>query len=86
MKHLGVYHCFYCGRPLSRSKKTRDHLQPRSRNGSNSPKNMVDACRPCNVLKGCLLLEEFRVVMSFRLGQLKRTDFVFPGELLKLSN
>lgn len=83
MKKLGIYSCFYCDRTLSRQKKTRDHVQPVSRNGSNSPKNIVDACRQCNNLKGCLTLEEFRVVMAFRLGLVKNPRFKFPGELRK---
>jgi 5-methylcytosine-specific restriction endonuclease McrA len=81
MRKLGFYHCFYCDRLLSRKKKTRDHLQPRSRNGNNSPKNIVSACRLCNNLKGCLTLNEFRAVMAFRMGLVKGLDFKFPGEL-----
>lgn len=86
MKHLGLYYCFYCDRQLSRRKKTRDHVQPRSRNGSNSPKNIVDACRSCNTLKGCMTLDEFRVVMAYRLGLIKHTAFQFPGELRRKIN
>src|SRR5574337_2121518 len=80
-KKLGIYHCFYCDKLLSRQRKTRDHMQPRSRNGSNNPRNIVDACKPCNVLKGCLTLDEFRVVMAYRLGLLNAPDYKFPGEV-----
>jgi 5-methylcytosine-specific restriction endonuclease McrA len=80
VRHLGIYNCFYCGRQLSRRRKTRDHMQPRSRNGSNAKRNIVDACRQCNCLKGCLTLDEFRVVMAYRQG-LVDVDFRFPGEL-----
>jgi 5-methylcytosine-specific restriction endonuclease McrA len=83
MKHIGIYHCYYCDRPLSRRSKTRDHMQPRSRNGSNSSKNIVDACRTCNTLKGCLSVDEFRVVMAFRMGVIKDAKFEFPGEIRK---
>jgi 5-methylcytosine-specific restriction endonuclease McrA len=81
MKHLGIYNCFYCDRVLSRKKRTKDHMQPRSRNGSNSLRNIVDACRTCNCLKGCLSVNEFRVVMAYRLGLIKDTPYEFPGEL-----
>jgi 5-methylcytosine-specific restriction endonuclease McrA len=81
MRKLGIFRCFYCDRVLSRTKKTRDHLQPKSRNGSNRPNNIVHACRDCNVLKGCLTLEEFRVVVAYRFGLVNKPKFKFPGEL-----
>jgi 5-methylcytosine-specific restriction endonuclease McrA len=83
MRRLGIFRCFYCDRQLSRTKKTRDHLQPKSRNGSNRPQNIVDACRDCNNLKGCLTLEEFRVVIAYRFGLVNKPKFKFPGELRK---
>lgn len=81
MRRLGTFRCFYCDRLLSRTKKTRDHLQPKSRHGSSKPHNIVDACRECNVLKGCLTLEEFRVVIAYRQGLVDKPKFKFPGEL-----
>lgn len=73
--------CFYCGKPLSRQKATKDHVVPRSKGGSNAQRNIVDACRKCNGDKGCLTIEEFRVVWAFRLGLLKTPkSFRFPGE------
>jgi 5-methylcytosine-specific restriction endonuclease McrA len=80
MSRLGIFRCFYCDKQLSRQKKTRDHLTPKSRNGSNRPNNIVDACRDCNNLKGCLTLEEFRVVIAFRFGVVQKPKFRFPGE------
>ena len=85
MKAMGTYRCFYCDRKLSRQKKTRDHMQPKSRNGSSARHNIVDACRDCNGTKGCLTLEEFRVVMAYRFGVLERPRFRFPGETRKKS-
>lgn len=76
-------HCFYCGKKLSRRRATKDHVIPISKGGGNSKKNIVDACRKCNSEKGCLTIEEFRVVMAFRRGVLKSPkSFKFPGELL----
>jgi 5-methylcytosine-specific restriction endonuclease McrA len=80
-KKLGVFRCFYCDRQLSRQKKTRDHMTPKSRNGSSAPRNIVDACRPCNNLKGCLTLDEFRMVIAYRMGIAHKPEFKFPGEL-----
>jgi len=76
--------CFYCGKSLSRKTKTKDHVQPKSRNGSpTSRRNIVDACHPCNQLKGCLTLEEFRVVCAYRAGYIKKAKMRFPGETRK---
>jgi 5-methylcytosine-specific restriction endonuclease McrA len=78
-----IRHCFYCGKALSRRRATKDHVIPRSKGGSNTQKNIVDACRKCNSEKGCLSIEEFRVVMAFRKGALKPPRaFRFPGEML----
>lgn len=77
---MKVFFCFYCGKPLSRKKKTRDHMQPKSRNGSGANRNIVDACRTCNQLKGCLTLEEFRLVIAYQKGLIGRAEMLFPGE------
>lgn len=42
--------CRYCG--VSDTPLTLDHVIPRSRGGSDSPMNLVLACRPCNSSKG----------------------------------
>jgi 5-methylcytosine-specific restriction endonuclease McrA len=78
---IHIRHCYYCGKLLSRRKATKDHVIPRSKGGSDSTQNIVDACRDCNKEKGCLTIEEFRVVMAFRQGALKPPKaFRFPGE------
>lgn len=81
MRRLGILRCFYCDRLLSRTKKTRDHLIPKSRQGSSKPHNIVFACRQCNTLKGQLTLEEFRAVAALRFGVIGKPKFRFPGEL-----
>jgi len=80
MRKQATFLCFYCGKELSRKKKTRDHKQPRSRNGSSHPRNIVDACRRCNSIKGCLTLEEFRLVIAYQRGLVKPAKMLFPGE------
>lgn len=84
MKRLGTFRCFFCDKQLSRKTRTRDHLQPKSRNGSNARKNIVDACRDCNCLKGKLSLSEFRVVIAYRHGLVDEPKFRFPGEMRRL--
>ncbi len=62
-----IKHCFYCERefvkenygtnkPLAR---TRDHIIPASKGGSNHRTNMVYSCVQCNHFKADLLLELF---------------------------
>jgi len=43
--------CFYCRKPMPLSHLTIDHIVPRSRNGSNSVRNYVTACKKCNQSK-----------------------------------
>ena len=85
--HPGLPHdrfCYYCGRKLTRQKATKDHMIPQSKGGSDSQKNIVDACRKCNGDKGCLTVEEFRLVMAFRMGAIcAPKHFKFPGEELR---
>jgi 5-methylcytosine-specific restriction endonuclease McrA len=82
-KNRPVGNCFYCDEPISRAKKTKDHLLPKSRHGSDQPYNLVDCCKPCNQLKGMLTLEEFRVVIAFRNGLIPPSKMKFPGEIRK---
>lgn len=58
--------CAYCGKE---GKLEVEHVQPRSRGGSNSVNNLVVACRPCNEKKGNKSLAEFLVKKP---AQLKR--------------
>ncbi|MFM2090096.1 MAG: hypothetical protein RLZZ127_585 [Planctomycetota bacterium] len=40
--------CQYCGRPVSLTTGTKDHVQPRSRGGADRLDNVVAACIGCN--------------------------------------
>lgn len=42
------FYCQFCGKPLSMSEATIDHLMPRSRGGETSFYNCVTSCYPCN--------------------------------------
>jgi hypothetical protein len=49
--------CRYCGRettnePGKDNSRERDHIDPRSKGGHNSPENEGDSCRSCNRSKG----------------------------------
>ena len=46
------YQCQYCGRRGTTRLLDLDHVQPRSRGGSDSWENLVTACQPCNRRKG----------------------------------
>ncbi|NOX51521.1 MAG: HNH endonuclease [Gammaproteobacteria bacterium] len=50
--------CLYCGKHLSDSGLTRDHILPVSRGGLDHWDNVVAACRRCNHFKGNRLLDE----------------------------
>ena len=53
--------CYYCGTTtFGPNKLERDHVVPRARGGSDSEKNIVKACRPCNQRKSAQIVEEFR--------------------------
>ena len=83
--------CHYCGReviPFRCTKKTplppsngltRDHLEPVRIRGKNLSK-VVDCCFVCNQMKGCLSLEEFRLVKMFQNNLIPKGDWKFPGE------
>lgn len=53
-KHL----CAYCGGVFGDSKLTRDHIIPRSRNGTDTWMNVVTCCARCNQRKDDKTLEE----------------------------
>ena len=50
--------CQYCGRKMSKTELTLDHVIPRSRGGIDSWDNLVLACMHCNVKKGSRTPEE----------------------------
>ena len=50
--------CQYCGKKLSKSEKTIDHVIPKSRGGENSWENVVLCCKKCNKKKGDKTPEE----------------------------
>lgn len=47
------FSCQYCGQPFPTHDLTFDHVVPRARGGRTSWDNVVTACSPCNLRKGC---------------------------------
>jgi len=47
-----MYTCQYCGKKLSNTSGTRDHVFPESRGGKTTWDNMVAACKTCQHKKG----------------------------------
>lgn len=48
----GWYLCPHCGRKFRKSDMDADHIFPKSRGGSNSPRNLQMLCEHCNRSKG----------------------------------
>jgi len=51
--------CAYCGVARTWKNVSRDHKIPLSRGGTNDIRNIVPACRSCNVKKNARTPEEF---------------------------
>ena len=58
--------CQYCGRQLSASELTLDHVHPRSRGGESTWDNLVACCKACNHRKGSRTPEEARMHLRRR--------------------
>nr|MBV6631243.1 HNH endonuclease [Oceanococcus sp. HetDA_MAG_MS8] len=50
--------CLYCGRSVSDSTMTIDHVKPRGQGGRHTWENVVSSCRSCNQKKGCRTPEQ----------------------------
>jgi len=84
--HSHDWKCFWCQKRITRVTARKDHLQPRSRGGSNRIENIAPACDGCNLQKGNMNAEEFmryRQRISANCGK-KPTANVFSssGEVL----
>ncbi len=58
--------CQYCGKSLTRSDGTLDHVVPRSQGGQLSWTNIVLACKTCNQRKGSRTPEEAGMSLARR--------------------
>jgi 5-methylcytosine-specific restriction endonuclease McrA len=57
--------CPYCHQKPHYKQLSIDHIQPRSREGSSQPENLVFCCKTCNLSKGDLTGTEFKALMDF---------------------
>jgi 5-methylcytosine-specific restriction endonuclease McrA len=57
--HRDGHTCQYCS--YTGDQLTLDHVMPRSRGGGDTWENIVTACVPCNVKKGCRTPQEARM-------------------------
>lgn len=57
--------CPYCHEALTPRMVSVDHIQPRSRGGGDVVENIHFTCLSCNLAKGDLLDEEFKLLMDF---------------------
>lgn len=51
--------CHYCGKRITDSEITLDHVKPVARGGSNYVSNLVPCCERCNRKKGSASYAEF---------------------------
>lgn len=59
-------HCAYCGKHVSHTKATLDHILPFSKGGRYHQENLRLSCQACNNLKGNLTMEQFRRLYDSR--------------------
>ena len=59
------FSCQYCGNSLPVHDLTFDHVIPRAHGGRTTWTNVVAACSPCNLRKGCLLPRQAGMVPRF---------------------
>jgi 5-methylcytosine-specific restriction endonuclease McrA len=57
------YECQYCGKTLSDSSATVDHVIPSCKGGAHSWENVVAACRRCNNVKANKTLEQANLML-----------------------
>lgn len=53
--------CYYCGEKLDFENFHIEHIQPLSQDGKNNDENLCGSCWHCNLTKGPLNLEEYRL-------------------------
>lgn len=46
------FRCQYCSKKFGAADLTLDHIQPRSKGGSDESENLATSCKPCNQRKG----------------------------------
>ena len=57
--------CGYCGCKIYMDTFCMDHMEPKSKGGSNSIDNYMPSCYDCNIMKFDMSIEEFRQYLLF---------------------
>jgi 5-methylcytosine-specific restriction endonuclease McrA len=57
-------HCAYCGNMVNLAFFDVDHVIPIIDYGTDDINNLMPCCRPCNLMKGTLMLDDFRVLFT----------------------
>ena len=81
------FSCQYCGQPFPTHDLTFDHVVPRARGGRTNWDNVVTACSPCNLRKGCRSAVEAGMTLLTRPAQpsafqLQENGRAFPPNYL----
>ena len=56
--------CPYCQGPMKEKTWSSDHATPTSRGGKHSIANLIICCKGCNLAKGNMTIQEFRVLLG----------------------
>jgi hypothetical protein len=76
--------CFHCNKPIKSKQFTLDHLRSKKDDGDEHLHNLVFACRPCNLSKGCKDIVEYRPKIT--MAYLKALDAHLVRCLKKLDS
>jgi 5-methylcytosine-specific restriction protein A len=66
MKKRKFGSCCYCGQTLTVETFSREHVLPKSRNGSNKKVNKLPCCKKCNQDKGNKTIDEYITYLTER--------------------
>lgn len=78
--------CAYCGCKLNELNYSVDHLQPKSKGGTNEEENLFLCCKSCNSRKKNRTLEELRFYLSlkfFNMPHFKYEQFLYLKSIIK---
>ena len=75
------YTCCYCNKQFGRKELTYDHVVPKKRGGQCNFKNIVAACKKCNLRKGARTPDEAKMKMHFKPYEPESLLHVHPMEM-----